>query len=511
MNFIYTKKTKFITVCILFLTSNVYAENIQNTLEHKNILRIGGNQTYLSSALEQNNQITTVKNNSNDINLMDTQSTALTEEKNTIEKEVSSADVVYANLKDNKDNEKVDLVVKEAIKQNKVIVLENMHKNQLKSYPMFFNAEVVIIKPNLNAPNRTITFGQQSPLVEHNIQDLSQQEQGNIILSQINTLYSENDKVLPTKFDDMLDYQKEQAFQQISESINTLLTPSTPAALMQINSGSSGGQIGYPCPAEAKQEQLCTNEIVTTNPVYYQNNNGAILNVVHGFSYAAYRTDSGTSIFVSPWGSANPTLSSNSESHRGYYLKQVRPEITVEPSTSAGMLLYRRVPENQNGSTTVSTTSGMSYDINASVSEKPSMGGKISYSTSQSQSTNLSDWATTTRSNTGYDAKWDYHLNKYKSISDWVSQKLFQKAKLGSIPSISANGIQYSAEAIWAGSNNTVSGNFNFNLKTYIVNERIYFTSNDIFHWNATAEWYTHTLYTGGNGVSFNTNWLKPL
>lgn len=509
MNLKHTKKMLVLTVSMLLLTQNTYANTIQHALENKNILRLGGNQTYLANALEQSNQIIPAENNIENINSLNTQPTSIIDKKSKIEKEVSNVDVVYANLKGNTDIVIADLIIKEAIKQNKVIILENMKKNQLTSFPMFFDAEVTVIKARLNAPDKIVTFGTQEPVVEESIQDTSQNEQGAVNYSQINSSYKSNPHVLPRRFDDMLDYQKEEAFQQVSKSINSLLTPE-PVTLMQTSSASSGGQVGYPCPEDAKTEKLCVSYLITTNDVYYFDRDGAEMNVIHQYSYAAYRTDNGTSIFISPWGSANPKLTSNSNTSRGYYLKQVRPEITVEQPTAAGMMLYRRTPENQNGSTSVSTTSGMSYDISASVSEKPSMGGKISYSSSQSESTNLSDWTATTRSDTGYDAKWDYHLNKYKSISDWISQKFLEKAKLKSVPSISANGVQYSSEAIWVGSPNTVSGNFDFSLKTYVVNERTYITSTNIWgSWNASAHWWTHTLYTGNQ--SFNTDILKKL
>lgn len=508
-----SKKILLLSIGFFMVSQPTIASNDSpRVLENKNILQIGTSKTFMAAALEQNNNISKVDfldklpQEENTNSKLETISTNLDTE---IKNKVADVDIIYVDLSnDIEKKDKLNGYIKEGIKQNKVIILENMKKNQLTSFPMFFDAEVTVIKARLNAPDKIVTFGTQEPVVEESIQDTSQNEQGAVNYSQINSSYESNPHVLPRRFDDMLDYQKEEAFQQVSKSINSLLTPE-PVTLMQTSSASSGGQVGYPCPEDAKAEKLCVSYLITTNDVYYFNQDGAEMNVIHQYSYAAYRTDNGTSIFISPWGSANPKLTSNSNTSRGYYIKQVRPEITVEQPTAAGMMLYRRTPENQNGSTSVSTTSGMSYDISATASEKPSMGGKISYSSSQSESTNLSDWTATTRSDTGYDAKWDYHLNKYKSISDWVSQKIFEKAKLKSIPSISANGVQYSSEAIWVGSPNTVSGNFDFSLKTYVVNERTYITSTDIFGWNASAHWWTHTLYTGNQ--SFNTDSLKKL
>ncbi|WP_299004166.1 hypothetical protein [uncultured Shewanella sp.] len=508
-----SKRILLFSVGFFMMNQSAIATNPQSVLKNKNILQIGASETFVGTALEQNNRVSKIdfleQVPQNDIIYPEGEASG-TKLNNEIKNKVADADIIYVDLTNNiEEKDELNAYIKEGIKQNKVIVLENMKKNQLTSFPMFFDAEITVIKARSNAPDKIVTFGTQEPVVEEGLQDASQNEQDDVVnFSQINSSYKNNPHAFPRRFDDMLDHQKEEVFQQVSKSINALLTPAT-ASLIQTSSISSGGQVGYPCPEDAKAENLCVSYLITTNGVFYFDRDGAKINVIHQYSYAAYRTDNGTSIFISPWGSANPTLTSNSSTSRGYYIKQVRPEITVEQPTAAGMMLYRRTPENQNGSTSVSTTSGMSYDISASVSEKPSMGGKISYSSSQSESTNLSDWAATTRSDTGYDAKWDYHLNKYKSISDWISKKTFEKAKMKSIPSISANGVQYSAEAIWVGSPNTVSGNFNFNLRTYVVHERTYIKSTNIFGWKASNHWWEHTLYTGNQ--SFNTDSLKKL
>ncbi|MCL1126614.1 hypothetical protein [Shewanella surugensis] len=510
MNLIHTRKMFALAVSILLFTQNTYADDTQTPLINKNILQIGTSQTFVTDALKQNNNISIANNVTTNLTASDlnanTQVSVQTVE-DSIKKQISSADIVYANLKDmTETNDELNAYITEAIKQKKLLVFENMANRKLTSFPMTFDAEVVVVKPGTGTPDKIVTFGTQESIIEYSIQEATKKAEEPIIYSPINSQYEENPAVLPQSFDDMIDYQREQALNQITEQINILLTPST--TLMQTSTSSSGGQIGYPCPSEAKEEQLCFSAIIT-NAVYSYDDGSAKINVIHGYSYSAYRTDLGTSIFVSPYGSANPTLTSNSSSSRGYFLKQVRPEINVEQASAAGMILFRRTPENQNGSTSVSTSSGMSYTVDAKVAEKPSLGGSISYSTSQSQSTNLSDWTTTTTSDTGYDADWDYHLNKYKSIGDWVSQKVFQKAKLASIPSISANGVQYSSEAIWFGSPNNVTGDFKFNVWSYVVNERIYFTSNDIFGWKASSHRWTYSLYSGGQ--TFDTNWLKTL
>ncbi|WP_299490268.1 leukocidin family pore-forming toxin [uncultured Shewanella sp.] len=271
----------------------------------------------------------------------------------------------------------------------------------------------------------------------------------------------------------------------------------------------TGGQVGYPCPAKAKIEHLCYSAIVM-NDLYLFEQDDAKLNVVHGYSFAAYRTELGTSIFVSPFGSANPTLTHNTDVDRGFFLKQVKPEVKVSASSAAGLMLFKRSPENQNGTDRVSTSSGMGLSLSGAVSNNPSLGATISYSQSRSQMTNLTDWRTTTYSHSGYDANWDYHFNKYIELEDWVVDKLLsKKARLKEVPVISAHGLQYSAEAIWFGSHQKVSGVFEFTVKTTVVNERLYFVKNNLLDWELSSTHFSHGLHAGGE--RFNTDWLKTL
>ncbi|WP_298775503.1 hypothetical protein [uncultured Shewanella sp.] len=256
------------------------------------------------------------------------------------------------------------------------------------------------------------------------------------------------------------------------------------------------GQVGYPCPAKAKAEHLCYSAIVMSD-LYLFEQDDAKLNVIHGYSFAAYRTELGTSIFVSPFGSANPTLTQDTDVDRGFFLKQVKPEVKVTAAGAAGLMLYKRSPENQNGTDRVSTSSGMGLSLSGSVSNNPSLGASISYSQSRSQMTNLTDWRTMTYSNSGYDANWDYHFNKYFELDDWVVDKLLsKKARLKAVPVISAHGLQYSAEAIWFGSHHKVSGFFEFTVKTTVVNERLKFVKNNLLDFELSSTHFTHGLYT---------------
>lgn len=480
-------KKSVLSVLISLLTVNAYAAE---TEQSKTVLNLTASQSQLTQSLETHygNIINSDATDENDID--------------NINEQVSNADIIYANLSGVADNDEVNAYLLQAKKLNKLIVLENMGANTVSELPLSFDADVVIVNPQSSGSDEINTYSSDISSAVSTVSSdsmLSDETTSSAALMTSSAALSSDSSVQSA--------EQAQMLAEVTDKIDEYLTPSY--KLYSTSTSSSGGDIGYECPTESKDEQLCYSAIVTNN-VYSYDDDSLVFNVIHGYSYAAYRTDAGTTIFVSPYGSANPTMKYNSSgSKRGYYLKYVKPEIEVTQDTAAGMTLFKRTPENQNGTSSISTTSGVSYSVEAEVSDKASLGGSLSYSESQSQSTNLSDWKSVTTTDTGYDADWSYQLSKYTSISDWVSQNTFETAKFASVPDISRYGLQYSAEGVWYGNLNAISGNFGFKVTTQVGLELIKFTDNTIFGWEAKTTTKSVTLNTGT--VSFNTDWLKDL
>lgn len=447
---------------------------------------------------------------------------------------IEQADVLFVDLAqavplETEASELLIAYLQHAKKRQKPIFVANGNKQSAAIWPIQFESPMVLIMPQAGRSDIIVTFNHQYEVYQ----------QGNMVSSYQGapTLYdvkfdkriaSSTFQALPAQVLSINDDDSTLSFTQISAQLNHVLNrPSEShhvvsklasarrltlpkmAASNKDSYMSTGGQVGYPCPAKAKAQHLCYSAIVMSD-LYLFEQDDAKLNVIHGYSFAAYRTELGTSIFVSPFGSANPTLTQNMDTDRGYFLKQVKPEVKVTATGAAGLMLYKRSPENQNGTDRVSTSSGMGLSLSGSVSNNPSLGASISYSQSRSQMTNLTDWRTMTYSNSGYDANWDYHFNKYVESEDWVVDKLLsKKARLKEVPVISAYGLQYSAEAIWFGSAHSVKGFFEFKVKTTVVNERLFFIKNNLLDWELSSTHFTHGLYTGAE--RFNTDWLKTL
>lgn len=485
-------KKSVLSVLISLLTVNVYAAE---TEQSKTVLNLTASQSQLTQSLETHYG-SIINSDAADENDIDN-----------INEQVTNADIIYANLSGVADNDEVNAYLLQAKKLHKLIVLENMGANTVSELPLSFDADVVIVNPQSSGSDEISTYSIDTD--SSDINSVSSTASSNPSLSDdtasstglmMSSAVSSSDSSIQSD-------EQAQMLSEVTDKIDEYFTPSY--QLYSTSSSSSGGDIGYECPTESKDEQLCYSAIVTNN-VYSYDDDSLVFNVIHGYSYAAYRTDSGTTIFVSPYGSANPTMKYNSSgSKRGYYLKYVKPEIEVTQDTAAGMTLFKRTPENQNGSSSISTTSGVSYSVEAKVSDKPSMGGSLSYSESQSQSTSLSDWKGVTTTDTGYDADWSYQLSKYTSISNWVTQNTFETAKFHSVPDISRYGLQYSAEGVWYGNLNDTAGDFGFKVTTQVGLELIKFTDNTIFGWEAKTTTKSVTLNTGS--VSFNTDWLKAL
>lgn len=140
----------------------------------------------------------------------------------------------------------------------------------------------------------------------------------------------------------------------------------------------TGGAVGYACPTIAKDARLCWAAVVTNN-AYSHSDGSALMNILHHYSVATYRTDQATTIVVSPNGSANPTMTVDTDDKKAYYLNTVQSTIT--PVASNGMNLWSRKPENENGASSVISTTDMTCGVD--------VGGSIGYSNSEAIRTEI--------------------------------------------------------------------------------------------------------------------------
>ncbi|MEQ3513913.1 leukocidin family pore-forming toxin [Pseudoalteromonas sp. BZB3] len=491
------------------------------------VISIGGSETPLSA-----NLMVGVKN---DMHF----SAEGFETHSNIEKHVASASIIHANLADfYGEAKKLNGYIAEAMKQNKLIILENTQfaKNVfLDEMPFTADAEVMIYKPDYNQNGGMIhLFGSTVSHVRAEKQRIASggDNRGfqDIYDGQVNTLEESSiashgfsfpeafDRELKNSLVKMEGAKLEEALSSIKQSISLLESgkpfksgnhelfgQQTNNSFISTSSTPSGGALGYSCPKAAKDERLCWASIVVNRP--YQHSNGqADINILNHYSFGAFRTDQYTAIAVSPNGSVNPNMKVNSEYEKAYFLKNHSVKININDAD--GLQLYRRMPQNAVNSSSVASTSGFDFSISGGVDKDgPSLGASIGYSESKTITENLIDWETSTTSN-GSNAVWNMSLNKYKSINDWVYQDIFRWARLRGTPSISKNGLQYTTEAIWLGDKYR-DGQFRVTMNTTTENSKLWFTDNSIWGWSAKQTGWIHSLYVGSQ--SFNNAWLKKL
>lgn len=390
-------------------------------------------------------------------------------------------------------------VMKEALKQNKTLILENTHflsSQKLPSLPFMAKGDVVIVKPGSKGESdRVYVYGSR----KNNLSQLDKVRVGNFGNS--------NAKILDSEHSYKTDFNKDSihtlSMKQRSDVLDDIAMRLDGESEAQLHK--SGGSIGYDCPSQARDERLCWRAIVTNVPYRHIDGN-ADINILHHFSVGQYRTDQATVIAISPHGSANPNMKVDSSIHKAFYLQQVESEIY--PTSTDSMQLWSRVPENRVNTGSVTSTTGLTFGIDASASSDPSLGANITYSESQSVKIDLLDWESNTTSPDGTIARWVFQLNYPKSISDWVEHPAFKKARFKDVPNISKYGLQYTTEGIWVGDKN-LSGEFQAQMSTIVKNSELYFTKNTAFRWEATRNTWTHTLSDGA--YWFNNGWLKSL
>lgn len=390
-------------------------------------------------------------------------------------------------------------IMQQALKQNKTLIFENTHfltSQSLPSLPFMAKGDVVIIKPGSKGQSdRIYVYGSR----KNNLRQLDKQRFGN----QDESISKTREIKIGFKTDFNKDSIHTLSMKQRSEVLDDIAMRLDSHSETQLQK--SGGSIGYDCPSQARDERLCWRAIVTNVPYQHIDGN-ADINILHHFSVGQYRTDQATVIAISPHGSANPNMKVDSSTHKAFYLQQVESEI--HPTSTDSMQLWSRVPENRVNSGSVTSTTGLTFGIDANASSDPSLGANITYSESQSVKIGLQDWESNTTSPDGSIARWIFQLNYPKSISDWVEHPAFKKARFKDVPNISKYGLQYTTEGIWVGDKN-LSGEFQAQMSTVVKNSELYFTKNTIFRWEATRNTWTHTLSDGA--YWFNNGWLKSL
>ncbi len=473
------------------------------------MLQMGQSATALSGKLASG--FTLTNNSTSSIDLVETQQV--------IAAKVASAKALHINFGDFYGNEtRLNSYVNEAMKQRKLMVFENTKLSKdthLDALPFMVEGDVVLFQPSLSSQGDKIAVygGGTVTSTMTGLEHMSGKADRPSVLKPLENLSAVADEgesitVADVKLADLQGEQLQNALKTVSKQIDAMINEEFNLLQEQNQetvASASGGSTGYNCPSTAKTERLCWAGLVT-NSAYNHLSGDAEISILSHFSVGQYRTDQATTVFISPNGSANPVMHVDTNSKRAFYLKSLKSTIT--PSSLDGMALWSRSPGNANNVTTVTSTTGMSYGVSGGVDTAgPSMGGSISYSTSNAVATQVSDWKTTTSTN-GSNAVWDFSLSKYTSISDWVDSGAFRNSKLRAVPDISKYSLQYTAEGVWVGDKNR-TGYFSASIQNIVKSEQIYFTTNNWFQWAASTTGWTYTRNPGS--VNFNNGWLKDL
>jgi hypothetical protein len=343
------------------------------------------------------------------------------ETQQTIAAKVAGAKALHINMGDfYGDEPRLNSYINEAMKQRKLMVFENTklaNDIHLDALPFMVDGDVVLFQPSLSGKGDKIAVyggGSITSTMEGLKQMSSEGDRPSPLkpIENLSVVAGENESttVADVKLADLQGEELQRALTTVSKQIDAMIDEEYLADSQEVMASASGGSVGYSCPSAAKSERLCWAAIVIRS-AYNHSSGDAQISILGHYSVAQYRTDQATTIFVSPNGSANPVMKVDNNSKRAFYLKSVKSTIT--PTSTDGMALWSRYPGNANAVSRVTSTSGMSYGVTGGVDVAgPSMGGSIGYSTSNSVSTEVSDWKTITSTN-GSNAVWDFSLNKY--------------------------------------------------------------------------------------------------
>ena len=370
---------------------------------------------------------------------------------------VADADLVYVNLEQFYGEElRLNKYLSEAVKQKKLIVLENARSNNkvsLSALPFSVNAEVILYKPEYYTnthSDKVLLFGstkatsQQSAktVAVGHLSDMDDEELSNA-LGKVKAAIEELKSV------DVLN----------ADELVSVLSPGTPT---------------YDCPAEALAEQLCRNVYVHTR-AYRPPGDTGISSLSHYF-IGMYRMQGRTTVYVTTFGSIN--ISNMEQDHaqeRGYFLKDFTVTVETAPNNlnhpRADLFQSLRLPDNENDKTSIKTTQGLTFEITAGIDGEDvwDLGGKFGYNQTNSRTMTLNDWGTQVNSDSD-NVVWNMSLSKYKTPHDWVKRGLlWRPIGFQEVPSMSKGGFQYATESVWQGAED-VTGIFPVEISTRFTN-----------------------------------------
>ena len=427
-----------------------------------------------------------------------------------IARSVESHDVLYINggtLQGK--SELVNAYISEAMKQGKPLVLENTHglsEVELSALPQLAKGDVVTIYPSRDGADDiqvyesdALAAGSVQASVETtdsegaNSKELTSEEKMVAFLNNTVTL------------DQMDSEKRSELFADLGESLRNKLVGGESGELS--TQATSGGAFGYPCTPAEKDARLCSSFFYTWSIYSYDDGEDKI-NMPTFASGAMYRTNVNTVMVVSNHGSANKTMTSDSDTNKAWYLMSVGSEIV--PQSANGFSLFSRKPGNVTSNVTEATSSGISFGVSGGADPSgPGVGGDLSYSESNTTTLTFTDWGNSTTSNTGTDARWLYRM-RYPNPDDggsFVSTPAFKKPRFKSLPVMSTKGTQFTTEGVWTASKYSTS-RVDFDLRYTAQSQKRYFTERSIFHWKTTT--YTRDFWKTAS-MWMNAGWLKSL
>lgn len=428
---------------------------------------------------------------------------------------VAKYDVIYLNGDTlNYRDKAVETFLDAAYTQGKPVVIENSHKldrETIPSLPQLAKGDVVTIYPaTKGGADRVVVFESDASA------DLSAAQVFSAIATSDNPLEADVDsnelsleqyRKNSVTLDQMDAGKRASLLRDFTNNLrDELAVQEDEEEVIYLNS-ISGGAFGYPCDTDEKAARLCSSAFYTWNVYNYDDGEDKI-NIPNFTSLGMYRTNVNTVIAMSNYGSANKTMTSNSDTNKAWYLMSMQTDMIL--SNYGSLAVFSREPANISQNGTYATSEGLSFGVSAGADPSgPNVGGNLSYSQSNTTTMNFSEWGNTTTSSNGRNASWLFKMRNPNPDDggSFVDEPLFQNPRFKSLPSMSVNGMQFSTEALWAG-NITESNQVDFDLQFIAKSQKRWFTERSIFHWKTSSTTRTFTLT---RGLWINTGWLKDL
>jgi hypothetical protein len=449
---------------------------------------------------------------------------------------ISNYSAVFVNadyLQD--EDQRLNAYLAEAYKQGKSIIIENANdigENQLNALPSMIGGDVVLIHPSLTGQaDKMFLYSAGLPSSVGSVchskfkrtagdAELQRVDTGDEIFlddsGTIQPLYYGNVDVTLNSMDagkraNMLQqFSKDLVHPELSTLAKSKVATSgkfdpqnnTKEAIVQ--SATGGFAFEYPCSAELKAAYECWAG-VSINHLYDYNDGEEVWSEARHYAYAMYKSNALKYAAVSMHGSLNPTMTTDTDTEKAWYLQYVDLMADVrDPSSenaSAGIL--SRMPANEADNVSITSTSGLS--LSSGLDSAGLLTSGVSFDQSTSVRKDITDWDQSTRAPSSRDAGWRYEILYPGSDSDWVSTPFFQNPRYKSVPNISKNGLQYISEGVWSIDKNDDRTFYVDTTTTWQVKKRK-ITSRSIFHYNQS--WWTRT-WTNGINIWMNMGWLR--